>query len=252
MTLASRTKTALMMINSERIDDVESFERVVQSVPPGKAVAVRPFTEAETGLPQTVADRLYDKLVSSLFEASRGRHQLREREDLKVLFRSAAEFSNAEIKDLLEAARADVDVLCDVTPDLRGVHLSCRATDILEATIVGRGDQLIPLEAANVQPFEPALIRLAGDLWPAIADMGSIQSGGIRDQQTGVLTDLGAHVADRLLEQFNARFAEAERKRGRDRAFQDAVAPGDAQEAALRDYRLSGVIWTLDAAMPPL
>jgi len=219
---------------------------MLASVPRGKALAVRPFTEAETGLPQDVADRLYDKLLSSLFEASRGRHQLREREELKALFSSAAEFSDTDIKAILEAARADVDVLCDVTPNLRGVQLSCRATDILEATIVGRGDTLVPIQAANVQPFGPALIGLAADLWPYITDMGSIQSEGIRDQQTGSLTDLGAHVADRLMEQLNERFAEAELKRRRDRDFQEAIAPGDTTESALRDYRLSGVIWTLD------
>ncbi len=219
---------------------------LLASVPRGKALAVRPFTEAETGLPQDVADQLYDKLLNSLFAASRGRHELREREDLKALFSSAAEFSDAKIKELLEAARADVDVLCDVTPNLHGVQLSCSATDILEATIVGRGDALVQVQAANVQPFAPALIGLATDMWPYITDMGSISSEGIRDQQTGALTTLGAHVADRLIVQFNARFAEAELKRKRDRDFQEAIAPGDETEAALRDYRLSGVIWTLD------
>ncbi len=219
---------------------------LLASVPRGKALAVRPFTEAETGLPQDVADQLYDKLLSGLFEASRGRHQLREREELKALFSSAAEFSNTDIKQVLEAARADVDVLCDVTPNLNGVQLSCRATDILEATIVGRAEALVPVQAANVQPFEPALIGLAADIWPYITDMGSIQSEGIRDQQTGSLTNLGTHVADRLMEQFNVRFSEAERKRKRDRDFQEAIAPGESKDSTLRDYRLSGVIWTLD------
>jgi len=219
---------------------------LLASVPRGKALAVRPFTEADTGLPQGVADQLYDKLLRSLFVASRGRHQLREREELKALFSSAEEFHSADFRQVLKAARADVDVLCDVTPNLDGVQLSCSATDTLEATIVGTGGALVPVQADNIQPFESALIRLAADIWPYITDMRTINSAGIVDQQTGALTDLGAHVADRLMEQFNTWYVDAKRKRQGDRAMQEAIAPGDSKEAVLKDYSLSGVIWTLD------
>ena len=43
-----RRGDVILMINSEKIDDVQSFERVVQSVPPGKAVALRVMRDGVT------------------------------------------------------------------------------------------------------------------------------------------------------------------------------------------------------------
>ena len=43
-----RRGDVILMINSEKIDDVESFERVIQSVPPGKAVALRVMRDGVT------------------------------------------------------------------------------------------------------------------------------------------------------------------------------------------------------------
>ena len=41
-------KKLSVMINSEKIDDVDSFERVIESVPPGKAVALRVMRDGVT------------------------------------------------------------------------------------------------------------------------------------------------------------------------------------------------------------
>jgi serine protease Do len=43
-----RRGDVILMINSEKIDDVDSFERVIESVPPGKAVALRVMRDGVT------------------------------------------------------------------------------------------------------------------------------------------------------------------------------------------------------------
>jgi len=221
---------------------------LLEPIPASKRIAVRPFLEEETGLPQTAADRLYDRLVASLFAASAGRHDFVEREQLKAIFDSALEFSNADIERMLAAARADIDVICDLAPTVEGVEVACRANDILATTIVGRGEAFVALPAvsAAVQPLDSAIWELANDMWPRMADMGSVASDGFRDQQTGALTDLGVHVADRLLDHLFTKLEQADVQRRKDADFQEAVAPGEEKATALKDYRISGVIWRLD------
>ncbi|WP_259780182.1 DUF4384 domain-containing protein [Aestuariispira ectoiniformans] len=222
---------------------------ILLDVPEGSKIAIRPFFDNETDMPQAVADKIYNDLFDAFFKASHGAHVFVDRTNLLKIQRSREEFYEADMEELLAAARADIEIICTPTPHPRGVNLACNATDLHETTTLGRAQVVLAVDAAaaGVQPYELALSQLAESLSRRTPDMKRIEHIVIRDHNRGTQTDLGAWLGRQLATQVETQTAKTRQEAlaayDREKALSDAATPPPEANTV---YRLTGTFYRLD------
>jgi len=223
---------------------------IIYEVPVGRKVAVRPFFDQETDLPKDIAEPLYDALYTAFFKASAGDHVFVERQNLLKVMRSREEFYEEDLEQLLRAAKADVEVICTPTPHTSGVVLACNATDLRQATTLGRAQAIVPLDAksSGAQPYELALGAIAAQVEPQLGDLKAISRIAIRDQNRGTQTEMGAWLGRQLATMVESRVAKSQKsaQAQTERAQTLDETAADAEQAAGR-YAMIGTLYRLDA-----
>lgn len=222
---------------------------ILFDVPEGRKIALRPFLDRETALPKDVADTLYNDLFDAFFKASGGAHVFVDRTNLLKIQNSREEFYVSDLEQLLAAARADVEIICNPTPHPKGVTLACSATDLHETTTLGRAQFMLPVDArtAGAQPYALAISALGQTLAAQAPDLTRIERIVIRDHNHGTQTDLGAWLGAQLSADIQSRTTAAQAaalaEYERQSALNDAA---DAPDTSRQSYRLKGTLYQLD------
>ena len=220
---------------------------LLATVPPGSRLAVRPFDPRETGLPRAVGARLYESMLNAVLRAARGREvTVLARERLREVHGTLEEFDQGDVASMIEAAQADIEIICKASPVAEGVILSCAAVDLTETVTVAHGVARFALER-HAAPLELAVAEIAGRLTEAAPAASPVERVMLLESATGGRSDLGAYVGQRLEGEIVRRMAERARREGNE--ARAAAVLGTAPDAAgeVPRYRLQGIIWRLDA-----
>ena len=222
-------------------------EGLLATIPPGSRLAVRPFYERETGLPPAEGERLYESVLKAMVRSSADRGiTMLARTRLREIYDTLEQFDQGTVVSMLEAAKADIEVICRVFPFKAGVTLSCSATDVKDVVTVAHADARFAMERP-VAPLRLAVADIAGQVASGAPETGAIERVTLTDASVGrSSTELAAHVAGLLEVETRRLMAERARREGNDAraAAVLATAPGAGGEAPR--YRLTGALWPLD------
>lgn len=218
---------------------------VLQTIPDGTRIALRPLRGPDSNLTETVARGLYEEILEGLYGESGGRHTVLSRERLDEVYQSCEEFYTCgDMAARLEAARADVEVICTTSPREGGLAVSCAAVTLSTTTIVGHGRGEFPLdEIGRGQDWPLAVTDIANQIDRAVEVPGGIGHAVVIDQRAGNQTDFGTLLSNRLVLELSGRFdrrARTDYSEARARAqlgYDDAVLP---ERPA---YTVHGVLW---------
>ena len=134
---------------------------LIDTIPSGARLALRPLDPRETGLPREVGARLYESVLNAVVGAAAGRGiTVLARERLHEVYGSLEELYQGDIGSMLHKARADVEIICKASPVAAGVALSCGAVDLVETITVAHAMAVFPLDRPPVpydeEPDAPA------------------------------------------------------------------------------------------------
>ena len=82
------------------------------------------------------------------------------RERLHEVYSTLEEFYQGDVASMLQAARADVEIICKANPVADGVNLSCGAVDVAETFTPAHAMARVPLERAAA-PYSLAVAEIA-------------------------------------------------------------------------------------------
>ena len=221
-------------------------EGLLATIPPDSRLALRPLDPRETGLPRAVGGRLYESILNAVLDASHRRGvTVLARERLHEVYGSLEEFYQGDIKSMLQAAQADVEIICKATPVAEGVRLACGATELEGTVNVAHAMAVFPLERplASLDIAVPEMARRLAEGAPAV---GPVERVMLMDTSIGARGDLGAYLGRRLEGELIQRMAD--RKGGEDEEARVAATLRTASEKSAEQwsYRLEGDIWRLD------
>ena len=195
---------------------------LLDTIPSGARLALRPLDPRETGLPREVGARLYESVLNAVGAAAAG-HDITvlARERLHEVYDSLEEFYQGDIESMLHKARADVEIICKASPVAKGVNLSCAAVDLVETVNVAHAMAVFPLDRPAV-PYDIAvaeIARLLADGAPAVGPGGAGDAEGSLDRgraETSAPTSVNASRARsvRLMEARARREGNEARVRG--------------------------------------
>ena len=221
-------------------------EALLADLPEGTRLAVRPLDPRETALPATVARELYESVLNAVF-CSRDAQRITvlSRERLSEVYATWEEFGRGDVPTLLQAAQANVEIICLPSPAAEGVFLSCSAVDLRDTTTVAYARALFPL-ARQALPFELAVARLASRLANESPVPGPVGRVLVIDGLTGARSDLGGFLGRHLQAEVRRRMAERSRREENEaRARAVLATPSDAGGPA-PTHRLDGILWRHD------
>ncbi len=221
---------------------------LLDTIPPGARLAIRPLDPRETGLPQEVGSRLYESMLNAVHDASRGRGvKVLARERLSAIYRTLEEFDQGDVESMLRNARADVEIICKSSPAADGVTLSCSAVRLEETGVtVAHAMARFPLERA-AEPLELAVARIARHLAEGAPATGPVERVMLMDTSLGARGDLGVFLGRRLEGEVIRRMAERARREDGAARVATAIGTEPAPRAEERGYGLEGDLWRLDA-----
>ena len=225
---------------------VRLAEGLLATIPSDSRLALRPLDPRETGLPKAVGGRLYESILNAVLDAShRRRVTILARERLHEVYGSLEEFYQGDIKSMLQAAQADVEIICKASPVAEGVTLACGAVDLKKAVTVAHAVARFPLERPAA-PFELAVAEIARALTEGAPAVGSVERVMVMDTSTGARGDLGAYLGQRLEGEVIRRMAERERREGNEAMVAAVLQTATEEGGEVPGYRLAGDIWRLD------
>ena len=111
---------------------------LIEKIPSGQRIALIPFGPRRTAIPAETADALYDDMVRSMFEASKGRHTIKRRDRTNEVWESWQTERNVPgYEDMWKERQVDVTVHCyDVGLQEDGLEVSCTAYPIGKENIL--------------------------------------------------------------------------------------------------------------------
>ena len=225
---------------------VRLAEGLLATIPPDSRLALRPLDPRETGLPRAVGGSLYESILNAVVDASHRRGvTVLARERLHEVYGSLEEFYQGDIESMLKAARADVEIICKLTPVAEGVSLACGAVDLNGTVTVAHAVARFALERplASLDIAVPEMARRLADGAPAV---GPVERVMLMDTSIGARGNLGAYLGRRLEGELIQRMAD--RKGGEDDEARVAATlrTASGKGAEQWSYRLEGDIWRLD------
>ena len=212
--------------------DIDVLARtLMSSIVDGSRVALLPL-DRRVGLPEEAHRRFYDALANALGRsAKRGIRMVsgpRQRAIYRHLVETYEENLDAELKSMLQSAKADFVVMCLwKTDDPKGFELSCAPSGVETIERLDGGDVGFEWES-EAEYLEFVVARLARSVL-GNRDVGGVREVRLHDRRFGGRTDLTDFVTG-LLQQ------EAMEVAG-ERGF-----PGTSGRTG-SDYRLEGEVW---------
>ena len=219
---------------------------LLDTIPPGTRLALRPLDPRDTGLPRAVGARLYESVLNAVVGAAAGRGtDVLARERLHEVYSTLEEFYQGDVASMLQAARADVEIICKASPVADGVNLSCGAVDIAETLTLAHAMARFPLERAAA-PYSLAVAEIARRLADGAPEVGPVERVMLMDASIGARGDLGAYLGQRLEGEVIRRMAERARREGNEARVAAVLGTAPDASGALPRYRLRGNLWRLD------
>ena len=215
--------------------DIDVLARTLMSgIVDGSRVALLPL-DRRVGLPEEAHRRFYDALANALGRsAKRGIRMVsgpRQRAIYRHLVATFEKGLDAELKSILQSAKADFVVMCLwKTDDPKGFVLSCAPSGVETIERLDGGDVRFEWES-EAEYLEFVVARLARNVL-GNRDVGGVREVRLHDRRFGGRTDLTDFVADLL--QHEAMEVAGER------GF-----PG-AGEGPGEGYRIEGEVWHPD------
>ena len=168
-------------------------------------IALRPFSEEEIPIAQTVARKLNNEFLNNLLKISDNRFHFVTREELEKLEKEIYEFGGSIKKFWRKAGNVDILIVGKLEYKKPNVILSYKAlgkttADIIASTV----SRKFPISVEHgllMQPavkLDTAVIRAARDLAEKAADMTTLVLGNIVFQTSGAQPPFGSYVRDRL------------------------------------------------------
>ena len=232
----------------KKLTPYQLASKLLDRVPPGKLIALRPLFAHESGLSPDVAARLYDELFSLLFEVSDLRHTLLSRRRLEQIYGSLEEFQQGDINSLLKKARAEIEIIC--TPNLvtTGIELFCSAVELSTVRSLGIGKAVFQSGASEAAvPIDAALIDVARQLVAALPQTSPVGAAVITDDAIRGQSELARFVQRRLLAHISKFVDRRFESEGDQRVTQSALSGrADTPEAKGPRYTLEGSLSDLD------
>ena len=237
---------------------------LIGKIPEGEKVAMIPFGPPETGIPGSVADDLYDRIMSAMARVSGNKHKFFSRNlDVWKLAQTERERTdNEEFHKFWEDRKVHVMVRCE-DGGLRkgGIALRCKALPVGEGGGLG-SDVFAPEAVFSIDrwfffPYEYTLAKLGHKLWKDLADdeqrePKDVSPAVIMDKGTGqrsaLTNDMGKKVREAVEERFRSRLeflqGQANLEAVREGSGGRTVAPSGSYElrgdlAWMDDHRMS-------------
>ena len=194
---------------------------LIGKIPEGERVAMIPFGPPETGIPGSVADDLYDRIMSAMARVSGNKHKFFSRNlDVWKLAQTERERTdNEEFQKFWEDRNVHVMVHCE-DGELRkgGIALRCKAFPVGEGGGLG-SDVFAPEAVFSIDrwfffPYKYTLAKLGHKLWKDLADdeqrePKDVSLAVIMDEGTGqrsaLTNDMGKQVRKAVEERFRSR-----------------------------------------------
>ncbi len=223
---------------------VSQFADRFNRATPRMFVAVQPIGDEAPGLPADVRARITREIEIAISRAGRQRFDVVPRESLMEVWRTQADFSNADIRERLRQANAQIQVIGVAEVSGNQLELSYRAYDVraseTTAVIATALPQQVRIDprALETRDFAPAIADAARALAAQIS-RGTVARGEPVLQQTGRSDPLGNEALDRLFQQLRD-ILPRERVRA---AGQQSITGGDGEPApAPTDVRIEAVV----------
>ena len=224
--------------------EVRLARTLLERIPAGARIALRPFDPSSTGLPRAVGDRLYESVLNATVRLAGDAVTVLARERLHEIYASLDEFYQGDIEGLLEAAQADIEIICKASPDAEGVELTCSAVDLGDAlaVTVAHAAARFTLERP-VAPLEIAIADIARRLVDGAPDAGPVDRLMLLESATGGQSDLGAYLAQHLEGEVIRRMAERARREGNEARVAAVLHTAPEESAEVPRYHVKGLIW---------
>ena len=219
---------------------------LLDTIPPGARLALRPLDPRETGLPRAVGAQLYESVLNAVVGSATERGiTVLARNRLHEVYRSLEEFYQGDVESMLRAARADVEIICKARPVAEGVNLSCSAIDLVETYNVAQATALFPLERSAV-PYVIAVAGIARRLADGAPAVGTVERVMLMDTAIGQRGDLGAYLGERFEGEVVRQMAARARREGDEARAAEVLGTSPAARGEVPRYRLAGNLWRLN------
>ena len=217
---------------------------LLERIPAGARIALRPFDPSSTGLPRAVGDRLYEAVLNAIVRQAGDTVTVLARERLHEIYASLKEFHQGDIEGLLTAAQADIEIYCNASPEAEGINLTCSAVDLDEAlaVTVAHAAARFTLER-RVAPLEIAIADIARRLVDAAPGAGPVDRPMLLESATGGRSALGAYLAQHLEGEVIRRMAERARREGNEARVAAVLHTATEERTQGPRYLVKGVIW---------
>ena len=197
---------------------------LLSNVEKGSRVALRPLITRETGLPASIGMRLYEDILGALAKISNGRHHIIARHRLGKIWDSWENQYEADIKRFIKQTRADVEIICEKTPKLQAVGLSCTSTALSSGKHVGQGRAVFPYKTIFApEVLEIAVSSLARDLLVGLEYAKPAKLGLVLDMNSGFASELAVFLGKRLLVALNPMLAAEQRSKKKQNELDQAI-----------------------------
>ncbi|MTI08621.1 hypothetical protein [Curvivirga aplysinae] len=167
----------------------------------GVKIGFRPFFKGETSLNPQAADKLYLQFYTALNRYKDfGEFHYIDQRHMKELLQAREEYYMANPTKLLEAAQADIEIICHPQSLSNAIRLSCVASDLQNAITYSTREIEVPfdLQKEGATDYKYALENLALNLAPQVNDLHSTYRPVIIDMQSGRETELSQLLGNRL------------------------------------------------------
>ena len=214
--------------------------QLMDDIPAGAKVALKPLDHRYAGLESAVADPLYERLLLALSNAAADDVTLVARKRLPAINRSRDEFDQGDIKSLLLNAQADIEIICEPNSNATGITLYCSATRLVNTVTLAMAKAHFPI-TRDAADFNVALNAIATRLGE-VAPPGRIALAPFLDTglETALTRYIGQRLEDKIVTRMEQRLGSA--------AIANAVrGTGNAAGSDMPRYRLRGQLHRLDA-----
>ena len=221
-------------------------EDLLNGIPSDSRIAIRPLYEDEAGLPREMARKLYESLLNATVRASANHGvEVIPRARLRQIYDSLDEFGLGDAGSMLQAARADIEIICEALPVSDGIVLSCGATDVVETKTVAHAKAPFVMERPGA-PLEVAVFSIAQALVREAPETGRIERVRLLDASSGASTELSRHIATLLETEVWDLMAGRARREGNEARAREVLATAPTEDEAAKRYRLEGTLRRLD------
>ncbi|MBT7306586.1 MAG: hypothetical protein HN842_00125 [Gammaproteobacteria bacterium] len=200
----------------------ELAQQLLQSVEPGKSIALRPIFEGETALPQQLADHYYQRLLEALQQNGKAVRFI-DRKHLRQLQQEQEQFSDGELD--WQKLAVDLLIIPRLNAEATGVRISATLVSVKSGATLASGSQFYPgmVQQFNALPLTEAIHELGQQLFnqfkaispPSLTGGRVAQLCPIIEAESGVVGAFGDELGRRVIDSLNPHLLKLAREQQR-------------------------------------